>query len=59
MHKQDDTRNKDAKFTKEELLSIFEEEAKHICKKPDEAHSIAESALCDFLRMHGEYVRLV
>ncbi len=57
MYKQDITRNKYEKFTIEELLSIFKVEARHICKRPDEVYSIAESVLNDFIKWHGKYVR--
>lgn len=53
------SRNKYTEFTTEELLSIFKEEAQYICKGLDEAHSIAESALSDFVKRHGKYVKFV
>jgi hypothetical protein len=58
-HKQEVARNKYEKFTTDELLSIFKEEARHICKKPNEADSIAESALGDFIKRHGQYIRFI
>ncbi len=57
MHEQNADFNKYLKFTTEELLSIFKEEAQHICKRHDEVHSISESALNDFIKWHGKYVR--
>lgn len=57
MYKQDITRNKYEKFTIEELLSIFKVEAQHICRRPEEVYSIAESTLNDFIKWHGKYVR--
>ena len=57
MHKQNVDSNKYLKFTTEELLSMFKEEAQHICKRPDEVHSISESTLNDFIKCHGKYVR--
>ncbi len=59
MNKQDVTTNKHAKFTTEELLSVFRIEAQHICRRPDEVHSIAVSVLNDFIRYHGKYVRFI
>ncbi|MFQ5964332.1 MAG: hypothetical protein ACE5KZ_08620 [Candidatus Scalinduaceae bacterium] len=58
MHKQGVASDKYAKFTIKELLSIFKMEAQRICKKPDEAHSIAESTLNDFIKKHGKYVHI-
>ena len=58
MHKQDFTCDKNVKFTKHELLSIVEEEAKHICEKSDDVHSIAETALNDFIRRYGKFVQI-
>ncbi len=52
---QDATCNKYAKFTIEELLSIFRVEAQHICKKPDYVHSISESTLSDFIRYYTNF----
>ncbi len=52
-------RNKYAKFTTDELLSIFKEEAEKICKKPDEVHSMAESALNDFIKKNRKYVKFI
>ncbi len=57
MHKQNVGPNNYVKFTREELLSIFKAEAQHICKGPDDVHSIAESTLSDFIKWHGNYVR--
>jgi hypothetical protein len=57
-HKQDLTRKEYAKFTKDELLSMFREEAQHICKEPTDVNSIAESALSDFIMNHGKYISL-
>ena len=57
MHKQNVDSNKYLRYTTEELLSIFKEEAQHICKRPDEVHSISESTLNDFIKCHGKYVR--
>jgi hypothetical protein len=51
--------SKCAKFTIEELLSIFRVEAQYICKKPDDVHSISESTLKDFISYHGQYVSFV
>ncbi len=61
MHKRDFTHNKTryAKFTKRELLSIFTEEAQHICKRPEEAYSIADSVLDDFIKSYAKYVKSV
>ncbi|MHC4322178.1 MAG: hypothetical protein ACYST3_07880 [Planctomycetota bacterium] len=58
MHKQDSIYNS-AKYTAEELLSMFKTEAQSICKKPADVLSIAESTLSDFIKSYGEYVRLV
>ncbi len=58
MYKQE-IANKCAKFTIEELLSIFRVEAQHICKKPDDVNYISESTLNDFIRYHGQYVSFV
>ncbi len=58
MYKQE-IANKCAKFTIEELLSIFKVEAQHICKKFDEVHSIAVSTLNDFTKNHGKYVSFI
>ncbi len=52
---QDATCNKYARFTTEELLSIFKVEAQHICKKFDEVHSIAVSTLNDFIRYYTNF----
>ena len=51
--------NKCAKFTIEELLSIFRVEAQHICKKPADVHSISESTINDFIKYHGKYVSFI
>jgi hypothetical protein len=51
--------SKCAKFTIEELLSIFKVEAQHICKKPDEIYPLAISTLKDFIRYHGQYVSFI
>ncbi len=59
MYKQDVTTNKHAKFTIEELLSVFRVEAQHICRKPEEVYSIAESTLNDFIKWHGKYVKFI
>ena len=56
-HKQEVTFIEYERFTIKELLSIFKEEAQHICKEPDEVHSIAESTLNDFTKRHHKYVR--
>ena len=48
-----------AKFTVEELLSMFKAEAQSICKKPEDILSIAESTLSDFIKSYSRYVRLV
>ncbi len=58
MYKQE-IANKCAKFTIEELLSIFRVGAQHICKKPDDVHSIAVSTLNDFIKYHGKYVSFI
>ena len=57
MHKQNVGSNDYVKFTTQELLSIFKVEAQHICKRPDDVHSISESTLNDFIKWHGKYVR--
>ena len=59
MHKQDIAFNKCAKYTKEELLSMFKAEAQLICKEPEDVRIIAESALRDFIKCYGSYVRFV
>lgn len=48
-----------AKFTTEELLSMFKTEAQSICKKPEDILSIAESTLSDFIKCYSKYVRIV
>ena len=48
-----------AKFTIEELLSMFKTEAQSICKKPEDTLSIAESTLNDFIKCYSKYVRIV
>ncbi len=58
MHKLDSTCNS-AKYTAEELLSMFKAEALSICKKPEDVLSTAESTFSDFIKSYGEYVRLV
>jgi hypothetical protein len=58
-HKQSATCTRYAKYTTDELLSIFKEEAQFICKKSDEVHSIVESVLSDFIKRYGKYVRFV
>ncbi len=57
MHKQNVDSNEYFKFSTEELLSIFKEEAQHICNRHNEIHSISESTLNDFIKCHGKYVR--
>jgi len=58
MYKQDNAGNS-AKFTVEELLSMFRMEAQSICKKPEDTISIAESTLSDFIKTYSRYVRFV
>ena len=58
MYQQNNTDNS-AKFTVEELLSMFKAEAQSICKKPEDILSIAESTLSDFIKCYSRYVRLV
>ncbi len=58
MYKQDNAGDS-AKFTVEELLSMFKTEAQSICKKPEDILSIAESTLRDFIECHSKYVRVV
>ena len=58
MYEQDNAGNS-AKFTVEELLSMFKTEAQSICKKPEDIISIAESTLSDFIKCYSKYVRLV
>ena len=59
MYKQDIAFNKCAKYTKEELLSMFKAEAQFICKEPEDVRTLAESALKDFIKCYGGYVRIV
>ncbi len=59
MHKQDINFNRCAKYTIEELLSMFSAEAQSICKEPEDVRTVAESALSDFIKRHGSYVRFV
>ena len=59
MYKQNITFNKCAKYTVEELLSMFKAEAQFICKEPEDVRTVAESALSDFIKCHGSYVRFV
>ncbi|MFQ5687381.1 MAG: hypothetical protein ACE5GV_12060 [Candidatus Scalindua sp.] len=59
MYKQDIAFNRCAKYTAEELLSMFQAEAQFICKKPEDVRAVAESALSDFIKCHGSYVRFV
>ena len=58
MYQQNNADN-NAKFTVEELLSMFKAEAQSICKKPEDILSIAESTLSDFIKSYSKYVRLV
>lgn len=58
MYKRDNTYNS-AKYTVEELLSMFKVEAQSICNKPEDVLSIAESTLRDFIKCYSKYVRLV
>ena len=58
MYQQNNADN-NAKFTVEELLSMFKAEAQSICKKPEDILSIAESTLSDFIKCYSRYVRLV
>ncbi len=57
MYKQDIAFNKCAKYTIEELLSMFTAEAQLICKEPEDVRTIAESALSDFVKCYGSYVK--
>ncbi len=59
MYKQDIAFNKCSKYTIEELLSMFRAEAQFICKEPEGVCTIAESALSDFIKRYGSYVRFV
>ncbi len=58
MYTRDSTYN-NAKYTVEELLSMFKAEAQSICNKPEDAIFIAESVLSDFIKCYSKYVRLV
>ena len=58
MYQQNNADNS-AKFTVEELLSMFKAEAQSICKKPEDILSIAESTLSDFIKCYSRYVRLI
>ena len=58
MYQQNNADNS-AKFTVEELLSMFKAEAQSICKKPEDILSIAESTLSDFIKSYSRYVRLI
>ena len=58
MYQQNNADNS-AKFTVEELLSMFKAEAQSICKKPEDILSIAESTLSDFIKSYSRYVRFV
>ncbi|MFQ5786597.1 MAG: hypothetical protein ACE5H1_01315 [Thermodesulfobacteriota bacterium] len=58
MYRQDFVFNK-KKYTIEELLSIFKAEAQSICNEPKNVSTIAESALKDFIKSYGEYVKSV
>ncbi len=57
MYKQDIDFNKCAKYTKEELLSMFKAEAQFICKEPEDVRTIAESALSEFVKCYGSCVK--
>ena len=59
MYKQDIAFDKCAKYTKEELLSMFKAEAQFICKEPEDVRTIAESALSEFIKCHGSYVKSI
>ena len=59
MYKQDVAFNKCAKYTIEELLSMFKAEAQSIYKEPEDVRTVAESALSDFIKCHKSYVRFV
>jgi hypothetical protein len=59
MYKQDIAFNKCTKYTKEELLTMFKAEAQFVCKEPEDVRTIAESALSDFIKCYGRYVRIV
>ncbi len=56
MYKQDIAFNRCAKYTVEELLSMFKAEAQFICKEPEDVRTVAESTLSDFIKCHGNYV---
>lgn len=38
---------------------MFKAEAQSICKEPEGVRTIAESALSDFIKCYGSYVRFV
>jgi hypothetical protein len=57
MYKQDIAFNRCAKYTVEELLSMFKAEAQFICKESEDVRTVAESTLSDFIKCHGNYVR--
>lgn len=59
MYKQDIAFKQSAKYTIEELLSMFKTEAQSICKEPEDVRTIAESVLKDFIKCYGSYVRIV
>ena len=59
MYKPDIAYNECTKYTTEELLLMFSAEAQSICKKPEDVRVIAESALSDFIKCYGRYVRFV
>ena len=59
MHKQDIAFNRCAKYTVEELLSMFKAEAQFICKEPEDVRTVAECALSDLIKCYGRYVRFV
>ncbi len=58
MYKQDNAHN-NAKYTVEELLSMFKAKVQSICKKPEDLLSIAESTLSDFIKCYSKYVRFI
>ncbi len=58
MYEQDNAGNS-AKFTVDELMSMFKTEAQSICKKPEDIPSIAESTLRDLVKCYSNYVRIV
>ena len=57
MHKRETSTNQYEKFTREELLTIFREEAQYICRKPEEIDSFAESALLYFIKRYEKHVK--